>query len=421
MSQRKAADERLVRLLGGPELADLRRRMRGFYERAPVDGAVSVMRITRLTREEHEAVSLLVGAPARFARSAGVDVARVDALLQEAGVAASLRDALEQLDGPIRHLRAIKAAQEQAWLEVKAIGAALPQIGSWIGAPDALGLVKRLSHQDAAQACQLLRSAGAVLEHLPASGLPLSQLAAEALGQAHGLDSGEPVAAIVLAVLRKRQPTLAREMPEDDQDATAVQRDERARDLWARAGVLVNELARPALALNLPVAGLGTHGPAGEPAYFSLRGLVRTSMTWSVRDRAVYVCENPAVVAIAADELGEECAPLVCTDGMPAAAQRVLLTQLVEAGARLLYHGDFDWPGLRIANHVMAAYQASPWRMSHLDYSRAVEGAPPRRGAMDGVHVLATWDPALTAAMRHHGICVEEEAVVKNLLIDLRS
>lgn len=57
MSQRKAADERLVRLLGGPDLADLRRRMRGFYERALVDGAVSVMRITRLTRGEHEAVS----------------------------------------------------------------------------------------------------------------------------------------------------------------------------------------------------------------------------------------------------------------------------------------------------------------------------------------------------------------------------
>lgn len=58
--------------------------------------------------------------------------------------------------------------------------------------------------------------------------------------------------------------------------------------------------------------------------------------------------------------------------------------------------------------------------MSHLDYLQAVEAAPPTRRAMDGAHVLATWDPALTAAMTHHGICVEEEAVVENLLIDLR-
>ena len=32
---------------------------------------------------------------------------------------------------------------------------------------------------------------------------------------------------------------------------------ERDRDVWAKAGVLVNELARPALFLNLPMRGCG--------------------------------------------------------------------------------------------------------------------------------------------------------------------
>ena len=45
---------------------------------------------------------------------------------------------------------------------------------------------------------------------------------------------------------------------------------------------------------------------------------------------------DPNIVSIAADRLGAACAPLVCTDGMPAAAQRVLLKQLSDAGAKLL-------------------------------------------------------------------------------------
>lgn len=100
----------------------------------------------------------------------------------------------------------------------------------------------------------------------------------------------------------------------------------------------------------------------GEPGYLSLRRLLRSPPAWAVADVTVYVCENPNLMAIAADRVGARCAPLVCTDGMPAAAQRTLLAQLAQAGARLRYHGDFDWAGLRIANHVMRTWEARPWR-----------------------------------------------------------
>ena len=48
----------------------------------------------------------------------------------------------------------------------------------------------------------MLAAAQAVLGKLPAAGTPRSRLAAEALGDAHALDSGRPVATVVLAALR---------------------------------------------------------------------------------------------------------------------------------------------------------------------------------------------------------------------------
>jgi uncharacterized protein (TIGR02679 family) len=194
---------------------------------------------------------------------------------------------------------------------------------------------------------------------------------------------------------------------------------ERARDTWARAGVLVNQLARPALFLNLPVKSAGDGGRTGEPSYLSLRSLLRSPPAWDVAGRRIFVCENPNLVAIAADRWGRDCASLVCTDGMPAAAQRTLLSQLALAEARLCYHGDFDWPGLRIANHVMREQGAGPWRFNAVDYVaavRATSGFPQR---LEGTAVKASWDDGLAAAMDEHGITVAEEAVAAQLLSDL--
>src|SRR5262249_46733539 len=58
---------------------------------------------------------------------------------------------------------------------------------------------------------------------------------------------------------------------------------ERTRDTWARAGVLVNELARPVLFLNLPTgAPENACWRRGEPAYLSLRALLRSPPSWDV-------------------------------------------------------------------------------------------------------------------------------------------
>jgi uncharacterized protein (TIGR02679 family) len=416
-----SADIRLQRLLGGERFASLRKRLRQRFERAPIGRPVEHLRIEGLNAEEHEVMASLLGRPYRMHGSLSFHVRLADAALQRAGIAASLREALEQLDGPIVELAAARQRAQAIWADIVDSCGHLG-LASLLRAPVGLGVVRRLARQDAAAAAELCGRAAAVLSRLPANGITRSQLAAEVLGDAHALDDGQPLATVALAVLRRHASPIG----EDEDVLTAPERDrdpsrtiERARDVWAAAGVLVNELARPALFLNVP-AHAREDPLRGEPLYASLRSLLRTPPSWDVSGRDVYVCENPNLVAIAADRLGRACAPLVCTEGMPAAAQRTLLSQLSLAGARLRYHGDFDWPGLRIANHVMREHGAQPWRFGVADYLAAIQIAPLRGQRLGGKTVAASWDDALMPAMRRHGTPIAEEMLAASLLEDLK-
>ncbi|KVV42648.1 TIGR02679 family protein [Burkholderia ubonensis] len=416
-------DARLQRLLGGAELGSLRQRMRRYFERVDNGTAGGSLLLTQLSPAEHEALGLLIGRQSRTSRSIRIDIERLDITLRDAGIANSLRAALERIDGPIVSRALVRASAHAEWARVAALGPWHDMLHAWLKAPTALGLLKRLSRQDPATGQQLLERASATLRRLPAQGITRSQLAAETLGNAHALDSGEPTATIVLAAWRHLERTAAREDGSRDANENpddAQQPDDRVRDIWARAGVLVNELARPALFLNLPVAdGDWAGGARGEPNYASLRRLLRTPPAWAVRDKTVFVCENPNFVAIAADHLGAASAPLVCTDGMPAAAQRTLLTQLVRAGAHLMYHGDFDWPGVQIGNQVMGTWHANPWRFAARDYEAAAANPSPVRHELSSASVSASWDATLATVMQRHGIAIAEEAVAAALLEDL--
>ena len=405
-----AGDARLQRLLGGDQLAALRLRLRRRFERAMPGEPVEIVRIAGLDAQEHAALASLIGRPQRLSSSLGIDVRMIDASLQRAGIADSLRDALERLDGPILDLAASRQRLQVHWADLIA-DCRHPGLAALLRMPASLGLLKRLARQDPAAGARLCRQAEAVLQRLPANGQARSHLAAETLGDAHALDDGQPVATLVLAVQRRSVA------PTDELEAPATA--ERARDIWAAAGVLVNELARPALFLNLGTESGDDHWTPGEPSFLSLRALVRTARHWRVVGQDVRVCENPNVVAIAADRLGARCRPLVCTDGMPAAAQRTLLTQLARAGARLLYHGDFDWPGVTIANTVLRDHGALPWRLGAADYLAAIRGATADRQPLTARPITASWDEALTPAMEQHGVAIAEESLAESLLRDL--
>lgn len=395
-----SANDRLERLLGGAALAPLRARLRSRYGRGRDGGIVT---LNRLGEAERGALAGLLGRRPSDAGSLRFDIAELDARLANAGLAPSLRHALELLDGPITDMVAARAEAARNWETVRAL-ATDSRLATLLADARGLGLIKRLAPQLPA-AARIVGQAQAVLAQLPAAAVARSHLAAQWLGDAHALDPGSPVAAIVLAVLRRERAL------EDDSEG-----EETVRELWAAAGVLVNELARPVLFLNLPGSAVGA---SGEPGYLSLRALMRSAAGWDVAARDVYVCENPNLVAIAADALGAHCAPLVCTDGMPAAAQRALLLQLARAGARLHYHGDFDWPGIAIANTVVETFAARPWRFGAHDYRAALGSNADATRVLVGAIVGARWDGALTEAMQAYGRAIDEEALAHILVPDL--
>jgi uncharacterized protein (TIGR02679 family) len=196
------------------------------------------------------------------------------------------------------------------------------------------------------------------------------------------------------------------------------------RDAWEALGILCDELSAPVLVLNLRAdnksltgQALNLHAAAGEPYRISVRQLRRHPPGFDARTcgREVFVCENPTIVDVAANKLSTACRPLVCIDGQPKTASRLLLDALVEAGIRIRYHGDFDWDGIRIANTIIRRHGASSWRFNSSDYVSASES----ENSLKGVPVTAEWDSSLSNVMVELGKCVHEENVLSTLLSDL--
>ena len=134
----------------------------------------------------------------------------------------------------------------------------------------------------------------------------------------------------------------------------------------------------------------------------------------------VWVCENPRILEAAMDAGSR--AAVVCTAGNPMVVVTALLERLAADGARLWYRGDFDWAGVAIANRVIAACGAQPWRMRTADYEVALVAA----GAgmvelpqLTGPAVTASWDEALTPAMARRGKAIHEELIIEDLVADV--
>ncbi|TDO02978.1 MULTISPECIES: TIGR02679 family protein [Halomonas] len=404
--------ERLQRLLGGNELARLRHKLARKLLR---DGG-GRLSLSRVSDAERAAVERLIGRSPRQGKSLSVELEALSRALARAGVAADLRVALEALDGPLIDARAEREAERRRWKEMLdgyRRRAELLGVADWLEALQANGLLKRLARGNESQGQRLLEQALGVLERLPVQGLSLSALAAECLGDAHGLDAGRPVAALVRrALARHWRGGVAR-----------VDSDERS--LWAHAGVLMGgDITSAVLTWRLPVRpgqsldrALSCYCQQAEPSWLTLRQLLRHPPAWACAGRDVFVCENPAVLAEAAERLGAAGAPLVVTWGQPGAAVLTLLEQLEAAGAVLHYHGDFDWAGIRIANALLERFAMRPWRMGVGDL---LEYADLGGRLLAGRPREARWDPKLRSALEARGRAVHEEQLIDILLGDLR-
>lgn len=458
---------RLRRVLGDENLSWLVTRVRTRLERGmAVEGSVS---LDGATAAQRQAVARLLGRRPGRGSSLSVSLPSVEQALRRAGLAPDLRSAVEELTGAVPDRAAGIAESEEAWRRAfepaEAAAAQRPALEQWVTWMRQTGIVRRLAEGDPSRGSDLITGSVAALELLPAGGVPLSVLAARAVGDGHGLDPGRPLATLVL----RAAAALGDLAPGDDAESR--------RTVWAAVGVLEGELTNPVLTLNLPadegtVTGraLAVWRTVGQPVYLTARQLVRDPPEFVLGGRSVFVCENPAVVAAAADRLGASCAPLVCGSGHPGAAATLLLRMLVSAGATLRYHSDFDWPGVTIANGMVERFGALPWRMDAGDYeaglrsqgietkgratatgSRETEAQSPGTGArgsvapasacatgsletgadareaaprhgvreLRGTPVAASWEPYLEHAMRTYGAAVEEETVLDDLLHDL--
>jgi uncharacterized protein (TIGR02679 family) len=417
---------RLHRLLGGEPTTWLVRRARDRLEAGrPLTGTVT---LTGASAEQRQAVERLTGRAPRSGSSLSVSLPEVDRVLRESGAApGGLAEAVALLTGPIRDRNRDRMDTASAWAAAFAplddAVAVHAELAAWRGWLDATGVVRRLA-PSADGALALLDQVAAVLRRLPSRGIPIGRLAAECCGDAHALDDGRPAGTLALSAVR----ALAG-LP----FAADVSADSR-RTAWAFAGVHLDDLSSLVLCLGLPgdtrtALGkvLALHREAGQPAVLTLRQLRCHDEALSAG--LVRICENPVVIAAAADELGSRCPPLVCVGGQPSAAGWRLLDLLAAGGAEFRYHGDFDWGGIRIARAVCQRVgqepsRWQPWRYDRNAYEAAATAALAVQAAarlprLAGEPVATPWDPGLAAAMACHDVRIEEELSLDALLADL--
>jgi uncharacterized protein (TIGR02679 family) len=417
-------DERLKRLLGDPSLEWLLDRVRRRLELGQPLTGTATRRDASVA--ERAAVERLFGRRPRSGRALNVSLPELDTLLRRSGLhTEGLAAAVVALTGPVSTQADVRARERDAWSAAFA-GAAeatagRPELARWLQRVRDSGLVKRLS-ADPAHAGELLDALGLILDALPVDGESLSTFSARIVGRAHALDDGDPLATLALGAARALAGIGA---PGPDESPA-----EARREAWAAVGVMCDELSSAVLALGLPgdpsstgqLLALGRSN--GQPLWLTLRQLVRDPPRWAdgslPAPARVYVCENPSIVALAADRLGADCPPIVCTNGQPGAATMLLLRSLVAAGAELWHHGDFDWGGVRIGNVLHRRLPIVPWQFDCDAYRGAVaacRNAPP----LTGDPVAACWDPELGETMRRGGRRIEEELVAEDLVRELEA
>ncbi|MEP6649444.1 MAG: DUF2399 domain-containing protein [Lapillicoccus sp.] len=373
-----------------------------------------LVRVDGLSRPERHAISDLLGRPVT-APHVVVDLAELDErLLLRSGT--RLVEAAEQVS--LRTLvdrgaeRAARRTLVDQTNETAARWVAAHDELDWLWWPAWLEGMRRdgFLSRSADPSALVLQSLTVLFDRRDAlagdaSAVPVArtELAARTADDAHALDPDRRLSTAVLRALATR----AGAQPPTD----AASR----RELWEAAGVLVDSVSATCLVWNVLADTFeaistrgGGHRQDRDPRHLTWwdlrRGFAPQGGQW------LLVCENPRVLEAVA-QLDPDGVGVVCTMGRPNLVTQELLTRAREAGCVLAYHGDFDWPGVAMANVAQSRFGASVWLMSASDY----QGAPASLG-LRGETVEPQWDPELGAAMRGRGLAVHEEAVLPRIL-----
>lgn len=367
------------------------------------------------TPAERTALAGLLGTDRRLgAKRTAVELRRLDAAVRNA-CGLGLIELLEEIGGPLRDRKAEKEEKDTAREALLRAAMASPLHASAEWYRDWLANARaRLTRLVTKGNGRLLTQAVATLELIAArtpgaAPLSLATLAVTTTGDTKALGNDTALSGLVLDALAVRAGV----------DRAVDAEDRRA--LWEAVDVLPDDVSSRVLVLNLPAEGAGLGewltGAArlGVPFQITLHQL--TTLPVTVRVPVAYVCENPTILRQAAGRLGPASPPLLCTEGLPSIAFHRLAEAINAGGGALRYHGDFDWPGIAIADAVIRRHGARPWRMTATDY-RAGLGENPR--PLDGRPRPTPWAPDLGPAMIEEGTTVYEETVADHLLDDLR-
>ena len=306
---------------------------------------------------------------------------------------------------------AARAGRQQLWAHLDllitehnlAVQEWVPQWTEWCRR---CGLLTRLP---AAEATTALSIAVQVLARVLDDSHPpvgLAELAIQIAGDAHALDGGVR-AALVLRALAFALDTAP--------PASAAER----RLLWQRGGVSTDEISGTVITWALRPPGrdrwsamMRERADLGLVTHLTMDEL-RRAVDLTRPGEIIHACENPQVLQRLAAEGVEH--PVACMSGNPAAAGMTLL-----ARTAVLYHGDFDWPGIAIARRIFDR-GAGPWRFGCMDYANAVDRLPAgNRLGLTGRTQATPWDEGLSAAMTAADVAVHEELTVDVLVSDLR-
>ncbi|WP_432023873.1 TIGR02679 family protein [Streptomyces parvus] len=411
--------------LTGPGLTRL---WQGARKRLESNGvqATGSLRLTAMNAQERNDLSLLLGKPLTGAAvTIRLDV--LDARLRASAAGLGLRQTLEELGPPLTDRRAaradVAARREQVWSSLASALDASPLADQewprqWYDLLRRAGVPRGVTPE---AAIWTLHQAVQVLTALLGPEGPerngtrgRGELAAMTTGSAHGLDDGTWLARLVQRGVALAHGT---EFPDDAAGRRA---------LWRLVSVTPDEVSSTVLTYGLRPDGEGWQERAlRERADHHAEVHVTPRDLHDLRLRLpsgtlIHICENPRVVEAAAEAACIQ--PLVCTSGSAATVVFTLLDALATTGCRFAYHGDFDWPGIALANRVIRRYGAQPWRMGTADYEHLAarsqaEGIP--QLALDGQPVDADWDRDLAPAMTALGVALHEEATLELLVDDL--
>lgn len=421
-----ALDAETLAFLTRPGLTRLWAAARARLERRGLQ-PTGTMRLQHLNATEREALSLLLARPVT-GPTATISLPDLDTRLRTSAAGRGLAATLETLGPPLTDRRAVRdaAATERArvWsaaeAEVESTSlSSLPWTARWLEDLRRGGTLTRQDpHTATTVVTQAIRTLATLFPDGDAHPAPASwgrgELATRTTGSAHGLDDGTLLSRLVLRGIALAHNT---EFPADAPTRRA---------LWRTASVTPDEVSSTVLTHGLRPTGdtwqeraLRERADHHRETHLTLRELRTLTLRLPPGTR-VHVCENPRVVEAAADTARP--APLVCTSGSATTVVLTLLDILAESGCTFAYHGDFDWPGITLANRVTQRYDADPWRMRAPDYeylaTRAESHGTPQL-SLTGPLVEAAWDPELAPAMEALGIALHEEAALDLLLEDL--